>query len=186
MQQDFVGEQLSRYCAARRACPRCTAVRKLQDSHCSEVRTVIGRVSYIRERSQACSCGADDGRYISPLKNYRSEAYTAELKWMHAKLGAMLPYRQTLEILSLLLPSSGQGWPRHAAAARSTTSRSPVAPVSVRRRGRPSASRASGRDRTIHDRPRRDTSRRFGTSSSLSWGPARAATSRHSVRWELS
>lgn len=108
LQQEFVGEQLGRYCAARRACPRCTAVRRLHDSHCSEVRTVLGRVSYIRERWKACSCGADKGRYISPLKNYLSQAYTAELKWLHAKLGAMLPYRQALEILSMFLPSSGR------------------------------------------------------------------------------
>lgn len=108
VQQDFVGEQLSRYCSARRACPRCSAVRRLHDSHCSEVRTVLGRVSYIRERWKACCCGAEERRYISPLKNYLSDACTAELKWLHAKLGAMLPYRQALEILSMFLPSSGR------------------------------------------------------------------------------
>lgn len=108
IQQEFVGEQLSQYCAARRTCLRCGAARKLHDSHCSEVCTVIGRVSYVRERWKSCACGADGGRYISPLKNYLRETYTAELKWLHAKLGAMLPYRQALEILSLLLPSSGR------------------------------------------------------------------------------
>jgi hypothetical protein len=66
VQQDLASEQQGRYCAARRACPLCTAVRKLHDSHCSEVRTVIGQVSYIRERWKACSCGADEGRNISP------------------------------------------------------------------------------------------------------------------------
>jgi hypothetical protein len=108
IQQKFVGEQLNQYCAARRTCLRCRAVRKLHDSHCSEVCTVIGRVSNVRERWKRCACGADGGRYISPLKNYLRETYTAELKWLHAKLGAMLPYRQALEILSLLLPSSGR------------------------------------------------------------------------------
>jgi hypothetical protein len=108
IQQEFVGEQLNQYCAARRTCLRCRVVRKLHDSHCSEVCTVIGRVSYVRERWKGCACGADGGRYISPLKNYLRETYTAELKWLHAKLGAMLPYRQALEVLSLLLPSSGR------------------------------------------------------------------------------
>lgn len=108
MQQEFVAEQLNRYCAARRPCPRCSVIRKLHDSHCSEVCTAIGRALYIRERWKACSCGADDGRYISPLKNYLRETNTAELKWLHAKLGAMLPYRQALEILAFLLPSSGR------------------------------------------------------------------------------
>ena len=108
IQQEFVGEQLNQYCAARRPCPRCRAVRKPHDSHCSEVCTVIGRVSYVRERWKGCACGADGSRYISPLKNYLRETYTTELKWLHAKLGAMLPYREALEILSLLLPSSGR------------------------------------------------------------------------------
>ena len=108
VQQDFVDEQLYRYCTARRACHRCGAIRKLHDSHCSDLCTVIGRVSYVRQRWKACSCGADSQCYVSPLKNYLCETYTAELKWLHAKLGAMLPYRQALEVLSLLLPSSGR------------------------------------------------------------------------------
>lgn len=108
IQQEFVGEQLNQYCAARRTCCRCSAVRKRHDSHCSEVCTVIGRVSYVRERWKGCGCGSDGCRYVSPLKDYLREMYTAELKWLHAKLGAMLPYRQALEILSLLLPSSGR------------------------------------------------------------------------------
>jgi hypothetical protein len=108
IQQEFVGEQLNQYCAARRTCLRCRAVRRLHDSHCSEVCTVIGRVSYVRERWKGCACGSDGGRYISPLKNYLRETYTAELKWLYAKLGALLPYRQALEILSLLLPASGR------------------------------------------------------------------------------
>jgi hypothetical protein len=74
--------------------------------HCPEVCTVIDRVSHVRERWKVCACGADGGRYISPLKNYLRETYTAELKWLHATLGALLPYGQGLEILSLLLPSS--------------------------------------------------------------------------------
>ena len=108
VQQDFVDEQLYRYCTARRACHRCGAIRKLHDSHCSEVCTVISRVDGVRERWKACSCGADSQCYVSPLKNYLCETYTAELKWLHAKLGALLPYRQALEVLSLLLPSSGR------------------------------------------------------------------------------
>lgn len=88
MQQEFVGEQMNQYCAARRACPRCSAIRKLHDSHCSEVCTVIGRVPYVRERWKGCACGADGGRYVSPLKNYLRETCTAELKWLQANLGA--------------------------------------------------------------------------------------------------
>jgi len=108
IQQEVVAEQLARYCVARRSCSCCNAVRKLHDSRCSELRTVLGRVSYVRERWKACDCGADDMQYISPLKTYLLATHTAELKWLHAKLGAMLPYRQALEVLGLLLPSSGR------------------------------------------------------------------------------
>lgn len=108
IQQEVVAEQLARYCAARRSCSCCNAVRRLHDSRCSELCTVLGRVSYVRERWKACGCGADGMRYISPLKAYLLATHTAELKWLHAKLGAMLPYRQALEVLALLLPSSGR------------------------------------------------------------------------------
>lgn len=55
---------------------------------------VLGPVYYVRERWKACACGADGTRYVSPLKSYVFDQVTPELKWLHAKLGAMLPYRQ--------------------------------------------------------------------------------------------
>ena len=44
------------------------------------------------------------GRYISPLKVYLPQMCTAELRWLHARLGAMLPYRQAHDVLQLMLP----------------------------------------------------------------------------------
>ncbi len=40
IQQEVVAEQLARYCAARRSCSCCNAVRRLHDSRCSEICTV--------------------------------------------------------------------------------------------------------------------------------------------------
>ena len=108
LQQEFVAEQIGRFCRCRRKCGRCNTTRRLHDSRCSRVATVLGPAYYVRERWKACACGADGTRYLSPLKSYVSDTFTPELKWLHAKLGAMLPYRQALDVLTLLLPSSGR------------------------------------------------------------------------------
>ena len=53
-------------------------------------------------------CGADNSRYVSPLKNYLPESTTGELRWLHASLGAMMPYRQAMRVMELLLPTNGR------------------------------------------------------------------------------
>jgi hypothetical protein len=80
----------------------------LHDSHCSELKTALGKVFYCRERWKACNCGADGARYVSPHKNYLTEASTGELRWLHAELGATMPYRQAKAVMDLLLPTSGR------------------------------------------------------------------------------
>ena len=84
------------------------SLRPLHDSHCSELKTTLGSVFFCRDRWKACKCGGDKVRYLSPLKNYLSEVSTGELRWLHAKLGAEMPYRQALEVIGLMLPTSGR------------------------------------------------------------------------------
>ena len=108
VQQEFVVAQLGRYCAKRRPCPACGTVRRLHDGHCVSVKTVFGAAFYCRERWKACGCGADHSRYVSPLKGYLPESTTGELRWLHASLGAMMPYRQALRVMELLLPTNGR------------------------------------------------------------------------------
>jgi hypothetical protein len=108
VQQEFVVEQIERFCASRRGCVVCGVQRRLHDSHCSELKTALGKVFYCRERWKACNCGADGSRYVSPLKNYLTEASTGELRWLHAELGATMPYRQAMRVMDLLLPTSGR------------------------------------------------------------------------------
>jgi len=108
VQQEFVVEQIERFCASRRSCFVCGVQRRLHDSHCSELKTALGKIFYCRERWKACNCGADGSRYVSPLKNYLTEASTGELRWLHAQLGATMPYRQAKAVLDLLTPTSGR------------------------------------------------------------------------------
>ncbi len=86
IQQEFAGEQLGRFCAARRACMACGIDGRLHNSHCSELKTPLGKVFYCRERWKSCKCGADSSKYVSPLKGYLIEASTGELRWLHAEL----------------------------------------------------------------------------------------------------
>lgn len=108
VQQEFASEQLRRFCAAHRACAACGINRRLHDSHCSQLKTTLGKVFYCRERWKSCKCGADSSKYVSPLKGYLIEASTDELRWLHAELGATMPYRQAKEVMDLLLPTSGR------------------------------------------------------------------------------
>jgi hypothetical protein len=108
VQQAFVVGQIERFCALRRSCLGCCLQRRPHDSHCSELKTPLGKVFYCRERWKACNCGAGGSRYISPLKNYLTEASTGELKWLHAELGVTMPYRQAKCVMDLLLPTSGR------------------------------------------------------------------------------
>ncbi|AGW90234.1 MULTISPECIES: ISKra4 family transposase [Cupriavidus] len=108
VQQEFVVEQIDRYCALQRACKACGALRRVHDGHSSELKTTLGKVYYCRDRWKACKCGADRSRYVSPLKNYVKEASTSELRWLHAELGATMPYRQAKQVMDLLLPTSGR------------------------------------------------------------------------------
>jgi hypothetical protein len=79
VQQEFVVEHFDRFHATRRSCSKCGVQRRLYDNHCSELKTTLGKVFSCRERWKACSCGADPSRYISPLKNWLTEASTGDL-----------------------------------------------------------------------------------------------------------
>ena len=108
MQQEFVTDQLARFSAARRACSYCGLLRRLHDSHCAELKTTLGKVFCCRERWKGCKCGADPVRYVTSLKGYLFEAATGELRWLHAELGATMPYRQAKRVMDLLLATSGR------------------------------------------------------------------------------
>ena len=73
VQQEFVVEQIDRYCASQRACKACGALRRVHDGHSAELKTTLGKVFYCRDRWKACNCGTDRSRYVSPLKNYVKE-----------------------------------------------------------------------------------------------------------------
>ena len=96
---DFVVAQLGRYLRDKRICRACGAVRRLHDSHCTSLKNIFGTAFYCRDRWKAFECGADNSRYVSPLKNYLPKSTTGELRWLHASLGAMMPYRQAMRVM---------------------------------------------------------------------------------------
>ena len=46
--------QLGQFCEQRRTCQACGAVRRLHDSHCSNLKTIFGAAFYCRDRWKAC------------------------------------------------------------------------------------------------------------------------------------
>ncbi len=102
IQQEFVVEQLERFCTSRRACVACGVRRRLHDSHCSELKTTLGKVFYCRERWKACNCGIDNPSQTAPILWWKltivscaetiqwSTAYVAENSCMSCLLGVRL------------------------------------------------------------------------------------------------
>ncbi len=82
----------------------CGVLRRLHDSHCSELKTTLGKGFYCRDRWKACKCSADASRYVSPLMNYSTDANTGDLPWLHAEFGATTPKR----VMDRLLPTSSR------------------------------------------------------------------------------
>lgn len=108
VQREFVVEQIERGYASRRSCVDCGVQHHLHDSHRSELKTARGKVFYCRERWKACNFGTDGSRYVSPFKNYLTEASTGERRWLHAELGATMPYLQAKAVTDILIPTSGR------------------------------------------------------------------------------
>lgn len=108
VRSEMVNEQLDRFCAHKQVCTSCGERRRLHDSACRDLKTVCGNIAYVRPRWKACRSGCDGSRYVSPLKDVLPNNTTTELQWLHAKLGAMLPYRQACNVMGLLLPMSGR------------------------------------------------------------------------------
>jgi hypothetical protein len=104
VQSELVSAQTQAFCAVRRACPQCGERRQVHDYRRRRVHTIFGSVHYESPRWRACRCERGTTQSLCPLSELIPEKSTPELRWLNARLGAMLPYRQAATVLRCLLP----------------------------------------------------------------------------------
>jgi hypothetical protein len=76
VQQEFIAEQIERFCASRRSCLVCGVQRRLHDSRCSELKTALGKVFYCgRRRFVEC---------LAPAANFQVRAIVGSKKSLDA------------------------------------------------------------------------------------------------------
>ena len=146
IQTRMVAAQIEGQGEARRCCGRCGRRLPNKGHYRSTFRSAFGNVPVRVRRVKACSGGGQNP--TAPLFTRKSST-APELRYLNAKLAALLPFGKVADFLNEVLPET--------AAANPVTVRN-----RTRRVGASSVARASqtGRERAAHTVP--DSSHWFG------------------------
>jgi uncharacterized C2H2 Zn-finger protein len=107
LQSQMVTEQIQRYVARVKACPECGKVFRTKGYYRSTLRSVYGKVGMCIRRLRRCPCSGSDAASFSTLFTNKSPI-TPELRYLTAKMAALLPFRKVTDFLGELLPLSAQ------------------------------------------------------------------------------
>jgi hypothetical protein len=107
LQSQIVTEQIQRYVASVKACPECGKAFRTKGYYRSTLRSVYGKVGMRIRRLRKCPCSGLDAESFSPLFTNKSPI-TPELRYLTAKMAALLPFRKVTDFLGELLPLSAQ------------------------------------------------------------------------------
>ncbi len=103
IQGAIVRRQIEAISAQDRVCPCCGMQRQLKDYHPIRYRTLFGDVHAKTPRWRACCCGVVLPN--DPTLPVRQSWINAEMQYVHAELGATVPYARALQLLKLVLPT---------------------------------------------------------------------------------
>ena len=112
LQRKLVEAQIERHDATLKSCPYCGRAFRTKGYYRSTLRSVYGKVGMRIRRIRGCSCSGSQARTYSTLFTNKSPI-TPELRYLTAKMAALLPFGKAADFLGELLPLS-------AAAAVST------------------------------------------------------------------
>jgi hypothetical protein len=107
LQSQIVTEQIQRYVSSVKACPECGKAFRTKGYYRSTLRSVYGKVGVRIRRLRKCPCSGSDKESFSTLFTNRSPI-TPELRYLTAKIAALLPFRKVTDFLGELLPLSTQ------------------------------------------------------------------------------
>ena len=107
LQSQIVTEQIQRYVASVKACPECGKAFRTKGYYRTTLRSVYGKVGMRIRRLRKCPCSGLDAESFSTLFTNKSPI-TPELRYLTAKMAALLPFRKVTDFLGELLPLSAQ------------------------------------------------------------------------------
>jgi hypothetical protein len=107
LQAQIVTAQVQQHVASMKSCPQCGNAFRTKGHYQSTLRSVYGSVGMRVRRLKACACSGSQARSFSTLFTNKSPI-TPELRYLTAKMAALLPFRKAADFLSELLPLSAQ------------------------------------------------------------------------------
>ena len=105
LQRELVTAQMERHGAAIQSCQKCGRAFRTKGYYQSTLRSVYGKIRMRVRRIRGCSCSGSQGRTYSTLFTNKSPI-TSELRYLTAKMAALLPFGKAADFLGELLPLS--------------------------------------------------------------------------------
>jgi len=102
-----VTAQVEQHVATIKSCPQCGDRLRTKGHYKSTLRSVYGNVGMRIRRLRACSCSGSEPYSFSTLFTNKSP-FTPELRYLTAKLAALLPFRKAADLLGEFMPLSGR------------------------------------------------------------------------------
>jgi hypothetical protein len=109
LQKRMVAAQVERHGSSMKACLKCGAALRTKGHYNSILRTVYGNVPMRVRRLRGCTCAIDSASRSTVFTNHNP--VTPELKYLTAKLAALMPFGKVADFLSELLPLSAKAAP---------------------------------------------------------------------------
>jgi hypothetical protein len=107
LQKEIVTAQVQQHGINIRPCPQCGSAFRTKGYYRSTLRSVYGKVGMRIRRLRGCSCSGSQARSFSSLFTNKNPT-TPELRYLTAKMAALLPFGKVADFLGELLPLSSQ------------------------------------------------------------------------------
>jgi len=107
LQKQIVTAQVEQHVASMKSCPQCGNALRTKGHYQSTLRSVYGKVGMRIRRLRACPCSGSQAQSFSTLFTNKSPI-TPELRYLTAKMAALMPFRKAADFLGEFLPLSAQ------------------------------------------------------------------------------